>query len=413
MKRRVQSEQSRSRRSIAAVIAAVVAAGGVEIALGSDHLDTPTVSMNPRGDIGDLYAWTSPNGRQLNLVMTIVGRSFSEKIEYAFHVDSGRRFGSTTATTSIVCGFSPANAIDCRVGDADQVRGNASGVEGLRGSNGRFRVFAGARDDPFFNNVKGTRAAYQTAAKALRNGAAVDAAGCPRFDEATVEAIRSEWRSTDGGPATNFLAGWTPASLVVSIDLDVVAKDGRMLAVWATTSSEYGQLDRMGRPLTGNALLATLAPDSVSDRLKEEYNRATPATSARFVPEIEKSLGLYDGFDGKCGNQLLADDKTPATSRYRELATLLADDRLWVNGASSVCAQLFAVERAHLSGQSALSADCGGRSPSYSAVNVYRSLLADGATTSIDDGVNRDEREHSATVFPFLAAPNLESVSKQ
>jgi hypothetical protein len=169
----------------------------------------------------------------------------------------------------------------------------------------------------------------------------------------------------------------------------------------------------MGRPLTGNALLATLGPQDVSDRLKEQYNRATPATSARFVPEIEKSLGLYDGFDGKCGNQLLADDKASATARYRTLATLLADDRLWVNGASSLCTQLLAVERVHLAGQSALSDDCGGRALSYSAVNVYRSLLADGATTSIDDGVNRDEREHSVTVFPFVAAPNLESVSKQ
>jgi hypothetical protein len=45
----------------------------------------------------------------------------------------------------------------------------------------RFRVFAGLRDDPFFNNVKGTRAAYQTAATALQSGAAVDAAGCPRY----------------------------------------------------------------------------------------------------------------------------------------------------------------------------------------------------------------------------------------
>jgi hypothetical protein len=36
----------------------------------------------------------------------------------------------------------------------------------------------------------------------------------------------------------------------------------------------------------------------VSDRLKEDYNRATPADAARFAPEIEKSLGLYDGFEG-------------------------------------------------------------------------------------------------------------------
>jgi hypothetical protein len=29
------------------------------------------VIADPRADIGDVYAWTAPNGRQLNLAMTI------------------------------------------------------------------------------------------------------------------------------------------------------------------------------------------------------------------------------------------------------------------------------------------------------------------------------------------------------
>ncbi len=99
-----------------------------------------------------------------------------------------------------------------------------------------------------------------------------DAAGCPSFDAKTTQAILSEWRHTDGGAASDFLAGWTPASLVVSIDLDLVAKRGPLLGIWATTASEDGQLDRIGRPLTGNALLGTLATGTVSDKLKEEYN---------------------------------------------------------------------------------------------------------------------------------------------
>jgi hypothetical protein len=268
------------------------------------------------------------------------------------------------------------------------------------------RVFAGQRDDPFFNNVRGTRAAYQRAAAAVSNGTPTDAAGCPGFDTATTQAILSEWRHTDGGPASDFLAGWSPASLVVAIDLEVVAKNGPLLGVWATTTSKYGQLDRMGRPLTGNALLGTLAAANVSDKLKEDYNRATPATAARFVSEIEKNLGLYDGFDGKCGNQLLADPAATGAGRYHKLATLLADDRLWVNSASGVCTELFAVELAELTGQSVLDSDCGGRSPTYSAANVYRSLLANGTLTGIDDGLSRDGREQSATKFPFLAAPD-------
>jgi hypothetical protein len=178
-----------------------------------------------------------------------------------------------------------------------------------------------------------------------------------------------------------------------------------MLAVWGATATADRQLDREGRPLTGNALLGLLASDDVSDKLKEEYNAATPATSARFIAEIQKGLELYDGFDGQCGNQLLADRKAPASMRYRPLAALLADDRLWVNSASGVCTQLFAVELANLAGRSELSHDCGGRSPNYDAANTYRSLLVNGTNTGVDDGLHQDERQHSATVFPFLAPP--------
>jgi hypothetical protein len=140
------------------------------------------VIANPQADIGDVYAWTSPDGRQLNLVMTIVAHTFSDILRYAFHIDSGKRFGKTTATTSIICRFSAASAVECQAGDADYARGDVNSPDGLQGRNHRFRVFAGLRDDPFFNNVKGTRAAYQTAATALQRGAVVDAAGCPNFD---------------------------------------------------------------------------------------------------------------------------------------------------------------------------------------------------------------------------------------
>jgi hypothetical protein len=379
---------STSFRQLTVLVAGAIVMVNADAARASDHLDTPTVAMNPRADIGDLYAWTSPDGKQLNLVMTVVAQSFSDQVEYTFHIDSGKRLGATTGTTSIVCRFGADQVADCRADNEAQLR-----------------VFAGKRDDPFFNNVRGTRAAYQRAAAAVRNGAATDGAGCPGFDAKTTEAILSEWRHTDGGTASDFLEGWTPASLVVAIDIERVARQGPLLGIWATTSSAYGQLDRVGRPLTGNALLGTLATAVESDKMKEDYNRATPTTAARFVPEIEKNLGLYDGFDGKCGNQLLASKSVTGAGRYRELATLLADDRLWVNSAYGVCKQFFALELAELTGPSTADNDCGGRTPTYSAANVYRSLLANGTPAGIDDGLTRDKREHSSTVFPFLAAP--------
>jgi len=364
----------------------------------SDHLDSPTVIADPRTDIGDVYAWTSPDQRQLNLVMTIVGHSFSDKVAYVFHVDSGKQFGRTTVTTDITCRFASATQADCQAGkNADRAQGDASVPTGLQGAKHRFRVFAGLRDDPFFNNVRGTRAAYAVAAKALQG----QTASCPHFDAETSRAILDQWRHTDGGPGTNFLAGWTPASIVVSVDVGLVNKGGKMLAVWGATVGPDRQIDREGRPLTGNALLGLFASDEVSDALKEEYNAATPQTAAQFIPEIQKALGKYDAFDGHCGNALLARND----EQYRTMATLLADDRLWINSASGVCTQLFAVELSMLAGYEDLLDDCGGRTPNYDAVNVYRSLLVDGTFASVDDGVHRDDHVHSTTQFPYLAVP--------
>jgi hypothetical protein len=370
----------------------------------SDHLDTPTVAADPRADIGDVYAWTSPDGRRLNLVMTIVGHSFSDKIAYTFHVDSGKAFGKTTATTQLTCRFSASYAAQCTAGSGESADGLVDAAEGFASPSGRLKVFAGRRDDPFFNNVKGSRSAFDVAAAALKGGVSTDADGFPAFDAATVASIREHWRQTDGGPGKNFLANWSPACVVITVDLGVVTAGGPVLAVWGETATARGRVDRAGRPLTGNALLAPLAPDAVSDRLKERYNRAEPATSRQFVSDIRRSLGLYDGYDGVRGNQWLADMHAPEGDRYRHLATLLADDRLWVNSATGRCTQLFAVELAALSGRDDLAGDCGGRTPNYDASNVYRSMLAAGDTRTIDDGVHHDDHVHSTSWFPFLAA---------
>jgi len=353
------------------------------LAQASDHLDSPKVIADPRMDIGDIYAWMSPDARQLNLVMAIVGHSFLKDADYVFHIDSGKRVGATTATVDISCRFD--GTMRCKSVD-------------------KMQLFAGLRDDPFFNNVKGSRDAFNYAAAAIKGGVQRDDAGCPLFSAEQTTEFLKRWRSTDGGPGTNFLKDWTPATIVISVDVASVAKGGPLLAVWAETSIKGTRIDRMGRPLTGNALLAPLEADEVSDQMKIAYNEATPSTSAQFVPEIEKSLALYDGYDGKCGNQLMIDAKAPPEHRYRRMAELLADDRLWVNSTSGSCTQLFGLEMA-AAGDVRYRDDCGGRALDYDAVNVYRSLLAAGRNTGIDDGVHRDEVQHSNTVFPFVAPP--------
>lgn len=400
------------RTALTILLAVAIYGGAIEQSLASDHLDTPSVIADPRADIGDLYAWTSPDGKRLNLVMTIVGHTFSDKLEYTFHVDSGAQFGKTTESISVACRFASATVADCKLGDLDDLHGDASSPGGLQSTYRQFRVFAGLRDDPFFNNVKGSRAAYNVAIAAMKNGASMDAAGCPGFDQETSKAILEQWRHTGGGPATNFLAGWTPDSIVVSVELVDVDKGGKFLAVWATTTSSTRQIDRAGRPLTGNALLGTTASDDVSDKFKEDYNAASPSTSAQFIPEVEKNLGLYDGFDGVCGNQLLVNPKVAGDARYEKLAKLLVDDRLWVDSRSTRCTQFFAVELANFAGQKQWKSHCGGRTPNVSAANIFRSLLTDGTTTSVNDGLFADEKKHSEMEFPFLAAPDAQPLAR-
>jgi hypothetical protein len=385
------------------------------------------VIADPAADIGDIFAWTASDGRHLNLVMDIVAHRFSDRLQYVFHVESGERFGRTTASTLIVCRFDVANAVECWVGEADYVRGDASNTTGLEGNNRRFRVFAGLRDDPFFNNVKGTRAAYNLAGAGIRSGARADSAGCPRYNRTTSQAILDTWRHTDRGPATNFLAGWKSSALVISLDLDVVNRGGKLLAVWgavhkasrAESSRRKGvrerapmmptlgvQIERTARPLIKNGLVGgPLAPDSVSNRRKERYNRVARTGWAPFAATIRETLGLYDGFDGNCGNQWLADPQANGVARYQLLARVLADDRLWINSASTVCTQFLAVELTAFATPGALSGDCGGRTPNYDASNIFRSLLTNGTAVGVDDGLKHDDKVHSTTDFPFLAAP--------
>ncbi|RKH67598.1 hypothetical protein D7V93_02685 [Corallococcus llansteffanensis] len=165
------------------------------------------------------------------------------------------------------------------------------------------------------------------------------------------------------------------------------------------------RVDRIGRPLTGNALIGPLAPDDVSDRRKEEYNRAAPADWPRFTADLQLTLGLYDGLDGTCGNQWLIQPDAEPAQRYHRLAKVLADDRLWVDSRSAVCQQYLAVELTELATPGAPSGDCGGRTPTQDASDVFRSLWVLGATSGVDDGVREDDRPTSTSEFPFLGAP--------
>jgi hypothetical protein len=392
---------------VRAAFCAALTLGGSFSARASDHFDSPAMAANPEADIGDMYAWTTADGHRLNLVMTIAGHVFSDRVRYEFHIDSGKTFGRTTESTTIVCRFPETNVAQCKLGNVDEVQGDARSSQGIVSRNGHFRMFAGRRDDPFYNNIDGSQAVYATVASALKAGTPLDAAGCPQFDPPTVQTVARQWSGgAKGSPPENFLENWTVSAIVLSLDLKTISKGGKLLAIWGSTDSTVRRLDRMARPFVGNTLLgaAPFSTDTPSGAERERYNRATPATSAAYVPRIRRSLALHDGLDGQCGNQLLA--KRTLVGRYDELSRVFADDRLWVNGGSRVCNQLFAVELAVLARRKAYRTDCGGRSPVYNMPDVWRSLLVSGTTDSVDSGLHQDEHAPSATQFPFLAPPD-------
>ncbi|HEX4340615.1 MAG TPA: hypothetical protein VH062_32125 [Polyangiaceae bacterium] len=125
----------------------------------------------------------------------------------------------------------------------------------------------------------------------------------------------------------------------------------------------------MARPFVANTLLgiAPFSADDPSGLVRQSFNEASAETSERFVADLQRSLAFQDSLDGRCGNQVLAEPKA-APSRYRALAKTFADDRLWVNAATSVCTQFFAVELAKLTGDQTSSSDCGGRAPVFPAM---------------------------------------------
>ncbi|MFO0745472.1 MAG: hypothetical protein U1F43_07350 [Myxococcota bacterium] len=157
--------------------------------------------------------------------------------------------------------------------------------------------------------------------------------------------------------------------------------------------------DRVGRPGVAELLVAPFAPaEEHQSAVADALGSADPATwQAASRGPIAASLALWDAVDGVCGNQALA-GATAAAGRYDALATLLADDRLWVDTRAGSCGHYLAVELG-------VADDCGGRTPAMDVVDVSLSLLATGATTGLSDGVAADADGGTAATFPFLRPP--------
>ena len=175
------------------------------------------------------------------------------------------------------------------------------------------------------------------------------------------------------------------------------------------------QIDGMGRPAINTALVNTFAPDAVRGAAEDDYNTTSNANRSSFIGTMAGQLAVYDALVGSCGDNPVtnrasanpADGLATGASRYNFIATVFADDQLYLNGGSAgaeagLCNQYLSAELGVI-GVTGLETDCGGRTPNHDTIQTTYSAVAIGAASGVDDGIAADESAHSLTAFPFLA----------
>lgn len=218
---------------------------GTAWAIAADHLDGPTVKMDPAGDITDVYAWSSAG--KLTLVLNVSPLAtntskFSDAVQYALHVESSAGYGKAGTKTDIVCTFDAAQTVNCMLGAPggnviDFVKGDASTTNGITSDTLKMKVFTGLRADPFYFNLEGFNDAVATV-KGAAASLTFDGAGCPALDANTSTLLIGMLQGTNkgmGAPA-NFFEKVNVLSIVLELDKTLVNGGGDTIAVWASTN---------------------------------------------------------------------------------------------------------------------------------------------------------------------------------
>jgi len=436
-------------RKFLAFVFALATLSSVSALRAADHRDGPGVRADPAADINDVFAWMAPDANRVYLAMTVfpfaaAEARFSDSAQYVFHTASGPAFGQIAAEeVNLICTFNVAQEITCHIGDVT-VSGDAHDPAGLASADGRLRVFAGLRNDPFFFNLNGFQRTARIVAGAT--GLIPDDAGCPNVDQATSQMLVQQLMTEpDGSPATDEFAGANTLAIVASVDKSLLTANGAILAVWASTNRASStacagdlngdgdvridelvlsvsnalsgctsatappllglQVERMGRAGINTAVVDPFfANEEDHGVVQNAYNASADPTqwASQFAARMAGNLAILDSLDAVCGNQLLAGPQ-PVAGRYDALAGVLADDRLYVNTASGTCQQYLAVEG---NAVGSTNNDCGGRTPLYDTIDVSYSVLAIGQLTGVGDAIASDsDGTASLSAFPFLVDP--------
>lgn len=369
----------------------------------ADHFSGPRAISDPASDIGDVYAFPSPDRPgHLVLVMDVFPLAaptalFSDAVTYRF------RLRPVTATTA---GGAPAFVageeeyafdvtFDAQTGDGDGTvvqlgrctpPGGAEipfgvGDEQPTEMHG-LRIFAGARLDPFFIDLKAVLA--------------------------TEEREQLAFSPT----GANSLEGSNVLSIVVELDVAAVlgSDTGPLLAVVGETVTSRGhpvRLERMGRAEIKNVIMQAKKFDPVNRDLEirdlynaeDAFNLSQDYVGA-YRSRLNANLAFLDRLDGKTDWPLDDQGVHPLTELLLADFIVVDASKPFSDGGDSD----LEIERAVLSGRP--HATCGGRSPWDDIVDTLYTLLVGGLEgPRISDGVD-GPTQPAAHSFPYLVAPN-------
>jgi Domain of unknown function (DUF4331) len=272
----------------------------------SSHREAPLISEDPTADNTDLYAFRSPDSPEfLTVISNLIPAEdpaagpnyyrFSQGARYLINLDRngdgkadvtyafrfksadgplflGNTVQSYTVTRTIghssrviARGMTPPDNIGPRTlkqfyGTSDYRALAAQRVASLDGGG---KVFAGQRDDAFFADI----------------GAIFD-----------LVAIR---KGFDNG-GKDFFAGYAVHTLALQIPISQIDTKSHVVGVWTSTERKaayvrkgklrrgWVQVSRLGNPLVNEVVIPT--------KLKDRWNRLTPATDRRFSTYYENPI---------------------------------------------------------------------------------------------------------------------------
>ncbi len=481
---------------VLAFLLTLVSAGTTAPAYAGDHTDSPLTRDNQLADLADAYVFaiaptSATSGPRLVMIQTVhpyatgptapgalvpskqPGTRFSDHVEYVFRLRpasiTGRGAAMRVATDNgkelkVTCTFDDAmlQKATC-VTKAPPAGGTATslkssvGVDNESGGPRRdFRVFAGARADPFFTDPGkllfnynklpqlGLTIAEQWVMQKA-SGAGVLSAIERRAVEDLMKLVpkepvyevieRPRDHDIDWWSWPKFLAAaavhkaqWLPLPtpfirdsnvLAIVVELDLAkayggAVPGNLFAVAAETFKGGQRIDRDARPTTLNLLFAKSVPYPLAEQsipdivvLQDRWNQddtfnLDPKAKRAYAQRIQDGITLYDKSDGE-----EPDWPTPHPMMEVLLTDVLLVDVTRPTKPSSDANTYLEIEMSRFLGKEPKTG--GGRTPNDDSVDTFLTWFINGPDRYDNprrtDGEDKPSKPASDT-FPYLHDPH-------